>query len=178
MADTAILLFAFGANEEIRSNQVLLKEALRCSKVNGVGTIFSQKAILTETNYWDENGKYYRVELFDQPDPSKHPPTLRIARWAIFLAALDFRYERLIVIAADPHIDRCMRDSLYVLSQLRATHYANIKIEPWVNAGEYTDQDWFCADSTQLRTRTRVAWNKRESLLMKTPMWLYATMAG
>ena len=173
MERTGILLFAFGTNLKIRSNQVLRKEVLRCCDANEVSTIFSQDAIMMDSYY----GKH-RVICFDQPNPNKHPPTLRIARWAIPLIASEFRYDSLIVIAADPHIDRCMRDSNYVLHNSRITRYTNMKIKSWPTSEKYTDQDWFCADSQQPRTRTRQAWEKRESVLMVMPMWIYSRLAG
>jgi hypothetical protein len=51
------------------------------------------------------------------------------------------------------------------------------KIRAFKEIEQYSEEEWFCPDSTQERTRSREAWDKRERILKFMPFFLYKCIA-
>jgi hypothetical protein len=43
---------------------------------------------------------------------------------------------------------------------------------------QYPEDLWYCPHSTQKRTRSREAWEKRELVLRLMPFWIYKRVAS
>jgi len=165
-----IVVFSFGQPGNIRSNVYLAKAAV--AEARWIMTmseritteIFTQKDILIKD-------KDVMVEYIEQNDSP--PPTLRIARAAVRWAKRE-GFRHLWVIAAKPHMWRCMRDVNYAVKE--ADVGESLAIHP-VNPSISADE-WFCPESTQKRTRSREAWEKRERILRHMPMCLYKLIAS
>jgi hypothetical protein len=157
---TGIVVFLFGAPGEIRSNAILKKIAEETSRAKGF-IIFSQRGISFNFDIG--------VEYADGNDET---PTLKIAdqaaEWA-WRKGLD----KIIIVAASPHVDRCARDIKLSLGEKRL--WADVSICPETRL---YDGLWFCKASKQLRTRSRLFWRAREWMAMALPFQIYKRVAG
>lgn len=155
---TGIVAQAFGVPEGILSNRRIAKIASRKALELGA-PVYTQLDVRLKPGVKVE----YTDEKLGNP-----PTTLRIARGAVQWARKQELTE-LWVSAAKPHLWRCLRDLK------RAVREAGVKIE--IRACEeieqYPEDEWFCPDSTQERTRSRKAWEKRERILKLMPFLLY-----
>lgn len=108
------------------------------------------------------------------------PPTLRIARWAVKEAKKD-GVTHLLVIAAKPHIKRCLRDMRFAMVEsgedlpfdefMESPHAAIYCAPP-------SGQNWYSKESKQYRTQSSWKWWPREIILRLLPMWLYKRVAS
>jgi hypothetical protein len=158
-----IVAFAFGTPWNILSN---IKIADIAMNESGWSCGEQKFPIYTQADLVFENSVDATYILQKGDDP---PPTLRIAqaavRWAIHNTISELR-----IVCAEPHLWRCRRDLKRVVKE---SGYTIIKIS-WSKEIEKIPGDvWFCPDSTQERTRSRKAWNKRERILKIMPFWLY-----
>ena len=146
-----VVAFAFGANWDICSNlriaEIAREKELRLRSNGASVSIFTQYDVCLEgADHASENDH----------DP---PPTLRIAREAIRWAK-ERGLKELWIVAAKPHLWRACRDMKASLRE------AGGGIEIYACKKEINefpeDPWWFCSASTQARTRSRGAWNRRE----------------
>ena len=161
MKDTegiGIVAFAFGVPDTIRSNRRIAEIASKKAKE-------LKAPVYTQLDVRIESG--IEVEYTDEK-PGKPPPTLRIARGAVRWAKR-LGLKELWVSAAEPHLWRCLGDLK------EAVHETGMQIEirAFKEIEEYPEDEWFCHDSTQRRTRSREAWDKRERILRSMPFFLY-----
>lgn len=164
MPKSGIVAFAFGIPDTLRSNELIASVA--SAKAREIGApVFTQKDYVSlpadiETAYVQE-------------EPGKPAPTLRIARQAVVWAQQN-HIDQLWVVCAEPHLRRCARDLDIAVTEAGAL----ITIAYCRQIRAYRDEDWFCPDSTQERTRSREAWQKRERILCLIPAFLYKRIAG
>lgn len=136
-----------------------------------IGRIASEKAcqsnapVFTQLDVSVEKG--ILVKHIDE-DPQNPPSTLRIATEALRWAK-EREFEELWIAAAKPHLPRILRDIKKMSRKLRFT----IKISLCEGIEAHPEDSWFCLNSRQEHTRSKEAWEKRESVLMRLPFFLY-----
>lgn len=164
MKTVGIVAFAFGAPESILPNQHIARMA-------------SQKArelnapVCTQLDVRVEPGVDVCYIFNDGPD--NPPPTLRIARNAIRWAKQQ-GFTKLLVIAAKPHLSRCLRDLRRAAREIGM----QTEIRACKEIEQYPEDEWFCSDSTQARTRSKKDWQKRECILKLMPFFVYKLVAS
>lgn len=160
-----IVAFAFGTPETILPNKVIAGfTSYKAREFNC--RVYTQRDICVERGV---EAEYVRQEERDKP-----PPTLRIARGAIIWAKR-YRITKILVVAANPHLWRALRDLKKVILEAGL----QIEVQACSELNErYPDDFWFCPDSTQERVRTREAWNKRERIIKMLPFFLYEVIAS
>jgi hypothetical protein len=161
---TGVVAFAFG-DGDIPPNHEIALVAERHAYADGeVWEILTQK----EVPIYRSAGDPYFIEYISEQ--ANGEPTLRIARWMV-ARAVKLGIKKLIVVAAGPHVWRCMRDLRYAIKesgvqiQLEQSQFSSFKA-------------WFCEESSQSRTRSFRAWWPRELILRCIPMWIYTLIAG
>ena len=157
---TGIVVFAWSLKRG-GANKRLAEYARRLSLITDKSPIFTQREYIELPEKFDVS---YVTESWQNP-----APTLRIAREAI-LWAKQRRLQQLWVIAARPHIRRCVRDLRF------AARDADFKITIRVKNTYGTYGSWFSADAGQSHTTSRVVWHLRETAIMIFP-WLYRRKA-
>jgi hypothetical protein len=158
-----ILPFAFGVPETILSNR-------------RIAQITSQKAreleapVYTQLDISIEAG--IEVE-FTEEQPGNPPPTLRFARGAVEWARRK-NLTDLWIVAAKPHLWRCVRDLIRAIREVKA----QIEIHVCEEIEQYPEDEWFCADSTQERTQSKKNWEGRERIIKLMPFFVYKFIAS
>lgn len=135
-----------------------------CKAMEFRAPIFTQEDVFTEPGIeTDRIGE----------QPGNPPSTLRFARGAVRWANRN-KFDELWVVAAEPHLWRCVRDLK------EAVRESGENIDVWVceEGGQYRDNSWFCNESSQKRTRSAEAWNRRERVLKLMPFFIYKLIAG
>ncbi len=165
MSNAGVVAFAFGSPADIPPNRRLARIALKASREFG-GPIFTQRDIRFLPG---------EVDVEYVPEELGHPPpTLRLAR-----AAVDWvirrRIAELFVVAALPHLDRCLRDLRFAVDE-RVEGVAVFPVDPRALGEE--EGSWFCPESVQRRTRSPETWRRRENVLWRMPLSLYARLAS
>lgn len=158
-----IVAFAFGVPETIRSNQRIARITLQKARELNA-PVYTQ----IDVRVWPGVEVKYTNE-----EPGNPPPTLRIARSAVQWA----KQQRLIelwVVAAKPHLWRCVRD----LTQSVREAGMQIAIRVCKEIEQFPEDEWFCSDSTQPRTRSRKDWQGRERILKLMPFFIYKRVAS
>lgn len=163
MKKVGVVAFAFGVPYDIKSNRLIAEIASKKAR-DFHAPVYTQADIQVESGINVE----YTIEKLGDP-----PPTLRIARGSVSWAQ-QYQIGTLYVVAAKPHLWRCMRDLRYSVSELRA----QIEIQASEEIGQYHESEWYCSDSVQLRTRSRREWRKRERILELTPICIYRRVAS
>jgi hypothetical protein len=158
-----IVAFAFGASDSILSNQRIADIARHKAKALNV-RVYTQLDI--------QVGPGIEVE-YTTEEPGKPPPTLRIARGAIQWAKRE-GIAVLWVVAAKPHLRRCERD----LREAVKEEEVKVAIRVCSGIDKFSDEEWFCPDSTQSRTRSRKDWERRENILALLPFFVYKSVAS
>ncbi len=158
-----VVAFAFGAPANIRSN-------VRLAEIATKKACELDAAIFTQRDVWIVLGT--EVEHADEQSGNP-PPTLRIARGAVRWA-MTMGISELFVAAAEPHLQRCLRDLRYAVQEAGLS----IPVWPCKVIYSYLEEEWFCLDSTQKRTQSKEAWEKRERILRCMPMFLYKIVAS
>ena len=164
MERKGIVAFAFGAPCTIESNKLIARIASQKAHESGA-------SVYTQCDVFIEHG--IEVEYTHEEPDSPPPPTLRIARGAIQWAKQQ-GFRKLWIVAAKPHLKRCIRD---LGKAIRETE-ANIGIRACEEIEYYPQDGWFCLNSTQECTRYKEAWNRRERILQLMPFFLYKRIAG
>jgi hypothetical protein len=155
----AIVAFSFGAPATIRSNQCLAQ-------------IVSRKAVelnaLVFADYDIPIGPEVEAE-FMEGSSSTWQFARSAVKWAIHQEITEF-----LVVAAEPRLWRCRRD----LDQAIKIAKAKINLFSCLETKQFSEADWYCHDSTQLRTRTRYNWEKREGIVRQLPFFIYKLIAS
>lgn len=163
MIKAGVVAFAFGAPEAILSNRRIAQIASQ--KMRELqGRVYTQLDVCVE--------KDITVD-YTEEEPGNPPPTLRIARGTVRWAK-QYGFTELWIVAAKPHLWRALRDFQ------QAVREAGEQIEVHVcnEVEQYPEDSWFCLDSTQDRTRSREAWDKRENILKLVPFFIYKCIAS
>ena len=163
MKTVGVVAFAFGAPKTIRSNRRIAKIAFKnARKFNGL--VYTQLDICVDEGIPVE---------YTKEEPGNPPPTLRIARGAVQWAKRN-RLTKLLVVAAEPHLWRALRD----VRQAVREDGVRIEVRVCEEIEQYPKDSWFCLDSTQERVRSWKAWNKREIILQLMPFFFYKLVAS
>lgn len=158
-----ILSFAFGVPKTILSNRRIAK--ISSQKARELGA-----PVYTQLDICVDNG--IEVELTEEL-PGNPPPTLRLARCAVQWAR-NKNITDLWIVAAKPHLWRCIRDLIHAIWEVDA----QIEVHVCEEIGQYPEDEWFCADSTQERTRSRKKWESRELIIKVMPFFIYKLIAS
>lgn len=161
---TGIIAFAFGTPSNIKANQVIGKISEEQARVLNAPLLTQSdvpiRQLSTVVKYVDE-------------EKGEPPPTLRIARAAVKWAKQE-GMTKLHVVAAKPHLWRALRDMRQSVLELDV----DIIVCSCSKIDQYSKEFWFCSDSTQIRTRSKKEWNRREHILKILPFWFYKIIAG
>jgi hypothetical protein len=160
----AVVAFAFGVPNTLRSNRLIAKIAAEKAKSRGV-PVYTQLDVLPLD-------PAIEVELIKEEYP-KRVPSLRIARGAIRWAQTR-GIDTIWVCAAKPHLTRTTRDLICAIGEANAS--ISIKICEGIH--EYPCHLWFCEDSTQSDTRLPLLWKLRDAILLHMPRGLYSRIAS
>ena len=158
MKKAGIVAFGFGCPDIILSN-VYIAIVAREKAWELKAPIYTQKDVCIQS---DDLLIKYTEEQVGNP-----PPTLRIARGAVCWAK-NQGIEEIWIVAAEPHLWRCIRDIKYAVKEIGI----QISVKVCTAIHEFPT-GWFCPDSKQKHTRSRKEWEKREKILQKMPMFLY-----
>jgi len=165
MRDKGVVAFAFGMPKTIRSNRHIARIAARKAIAMDRTPIYTQS---------DVNVRGLSVAVFYVPEePGNPPPTLRIARGAVQMAR-SLKLIELWVAAAKPHLWRCLRDMKAAVREAGG----GIVVRVCEEIEQVSEDDWFCPDSTQERTQSREAWEKRERIVRLMPFCVYKRVAS
>lgn len=162
--NTACVAFAFGVPASTKANQRIAEMACTITTPSYPG-IYTQRDIQINRALRPRMFITYTAER-----PGYPPPTLRIARNAVNWG-IDNNITTLVIACAYPHLWRCRRDLQIAIKEKKA----KIKVIECPEARQ--KKGWFCPESTQDRTRTRLNWYLREIILMIMPVWLYKKVA-
>ncbi len=158
-----IVPFAFGVPWMILSNHRIALIASK--KAHKLGApVYTQLDIRIEAGI--------EVE-FTEEQPGNPPPTLRFARGAVQWA-LRKNLTDLWIVAAKPHLWRCVRDLTCAIQEEKA----QIKIHVCEEINQYPEDEWFCADSMQEWTQSRKNWQSRERIIKIIPFFIYKLIAS
>jgi len=160
----AVVAFAFGTPNTLRSNRCIAQIASETAASLRI-PVYTQHDVVPLASDVE-------VELTEEKYPER-VPTLRIARGAIAWAQVR-EIDVLWLCAAGPHIARCRRDLRYAIKERRTA--IEVRITPGLTS--CPADFWFCSDSTQVDTRSRVVWQLRDTILMNSPMRLYSLIAS
>jgi uncharacterized SAM-binding protein YcdF (DUF218 family) len=152
-----VIVLAFGAPSDIRSNLILAEIAVKKAK-ELKAAIFTQRDIVISEEM--------NVEYIKEKD--KPPSTWQIAQAAVAWASKN-GVEEIIVVAAPPHIPRVLRDMRMAMKE----YGARIEVKVAEEIYSYSDTDWFCPESIQLWTKSKVYWKIREKFLLNIPFPIY-----
>ncbi len=158
-----IVAQAFGVPCTINSNKIIAKLASQKAR-DFLATVYTQADVLVELGIDVE----YIFEESGNP-----PPTLRIARSAVQWAKRN-KLEKIFIVAAKPHLWRCIRDFNYAVQESKA----QIEICACKEIEQYLEDEWFCLDSRQIRTCTKWDWWSRELILRLIPFCIYKRIAS
>ena len=105
--------------------------------------------------------------------PGEPPPTLRIARGAVDLAKRE-QVGDLWLVVAEPHVRRCVRDFKFAIRETDA----ELEVHVCEEVNLVPKSEWYCSDSAQARTRSRLAFWPREFVLRAMPKSVYKRIGG
>ncbi len=159
-----IVAFAFGAPETINSNQLIAHIALQKAREFNA-PVYTQLDVRVEPGI--------KVTYTDEK-PGQPPPTLRIARGAAQWAKRQGLVE-LWIVAARPHLWRCVRDLTQSVREAGAPIVIRVCNK---EIYRFPEDEWFCPDSTQPRARSRKDWQGRERILKFMPFFFYKRVAS
>ena len=162
---TGIVAFSFGVPHTIRSNRQIAEIASNKSEDLGDVPIFTQPDVQFKSGI--------RVEYIPGEQPGNPPTTLRVARGAVQWAK-EKGLNQLLVVAAEPHLWRALRDTKKAVGEL------GLRIEVWPCKNEikqYSYGSWFCLDSKKGWTRSMKECSRRENILCLLPFFIYKRIA-
>jgi len=163
--NTGIIAFAFGSPAKIFSNEIIARIAAAEAK-RLKGPIYTQRDIRIE--FEDGIAVDYTYEESNKP-----PSTWFICNGAVEWAKQN-NFNKLIIVAAKPHLWRCMRDIKKAVQSLGV----EITVKACGEIHEYPYQDWFCRESVQLRTRSKIIWTAREWIIKLMPFSFYKMLSN
>ena len=166
MSTTLVCAFAFGQPSSTRVNLYLASVAEKVAH-DKTAPVYTQADIAIPPNGDCSFEVFYFLEEEGNP-----PPTLRLARW-VAAQAQERGVERIIVIAAAPHLFRAWRDVYRACKERRLAIFIEVPAEL-----EDNPRDWFSPESSQERVHSWWKWWRREILLRMMPFWLYSRVAS
>lgn len=171
-----IVAFAFGVPHSTPSNKRIAEIAMWKASGREEGEWCQGDVVIPAPIYTQRDiqmpgflGRQCRIEEKE----GNPPPTLRIARGAVKLAKQQ-GIRKLLVVAARPHLWRCIRDLKYAIREAKA----QIKVFVCREIKQLPENKWFDPDSTQKRARSFWKWWPREIILRLMPMAIYRRVAG
>jgi len=156
---SGIVAFPFGAPSTIRSNR-------------RIAEIAAQKSRELEAPIFTNCDVPLPADVEQQRSLGGLSTTLRFAVDTVCWVRRN-GIEEIWVVAAKPHLWRCVRD----LSLVIKTIQTEIKVQVCKEIEQYPNREWFCSDSTQERTSSRYNWQKRELIFRLMPVNLYWRLA-
>jgi hypothetical protein len=160
LSKLGIVAFAFGVPYTIESNKIIATIAQENSLEHKAPIYTQSDIVINETL----NINYIEGD---------QPPTLRIAREAIKWAKKN-DLDGLLIIAAAPHINRAMRDMKMAIKEAKQ----KIILIKCLDVYNYPKAIWFCSNSSQTRTKSKMEWYKREIILKILPFFIYKRIAN
>lgn len=161
---SAVVAFAFGVPNTLRSNRCIAEMASRKAAALRIPIYTQHEVIPVEPGV--------EVELTEEKHPER-VPTLRIARGAVRWARRR-EIDEFWLCAAKPHLARCWRDLHFAIQESNA----EIKVRAVQDTENHSNDFWFCSESMQADTRVRWRWQFRDAILMHMPMRLYSLIAS
>jgi hypothetical protein len=161
-----IVAFAFGHPQNIPSNKLIAKIATQ-QALDYMAPIFTQLDVSIDSEHLDVEYAFENVGGYP-------PPTLQIAQEAVKWAKRRDVTD-IIVVAAMPHMWRCLRD---LRDEAYMNTEASLRIVPFVNWTQYKLSQWFCEESTQPWTRSWTKWSRRDFILRMLPFCVYRRIVG
>ncbi len=158
-----IVAFAFGLPATIKSNRRIAQIASQKARELSA-PIYTQLDVLIEAEL---NVEYTKEQ------PGNPPPTLRIARGAVYWA-WQKGLTKLWVVPAKPHLWRCVRDLTYAVREARTP----IEISVCREIEQFPEDEWFCSDSEQPHTCSKWNWWSREIIVKMIPFFVYKRIAN
>ncbi|MCL5012098.1 MAG: hypothetical protein M1320_01605 [Patescibacteria group bacterium] len=164
---TGIVAFAFGAPDSIKSNVQIAQITMAVSRSSRELNfpIYTQKDI-------GIFGLQFQIQYINE-QPGNPLTTLRIARGAVQWAK-EKGLNQLLVVAAEPHLWRALRDTKKAVGEL------GLWVEVWPCKNEikqYSYGSWFCLDSKKGWTRSMKEYSRRENILCLLPFFIYKRIA-
>jgi len=159
---TGIVAQAFGAPYTVHSNKIIAQIASQKAQEFSA-PVYTQLDVLIKEGIDVE----YTYE-----QPGVPPPTLRMARDTVKWAKRK-GFRKLWIIAAKPHLWRCIRDFTYAVQETKE----QIEIHSCKEIEQYSDSVWFCTNSKQVRTRSKWNWWSRELIIKLIPFSIYKRIA-
>lgn len=156
-----VATWAFGLPHSLDANVLLSQLTELVSDRLGRAPIFTQPLIRVP----DAFDVTYVAEPNDVP-----APTLRIARGVAHWAQTQ-RLDEIHVVAAGPHLPRCLRDLGIAFAELGLD---TTRIIPAPEILSIPMNEWFCPDSGQWHTRSSWAWTMYSRMIYAIPRRLYA----
>lgn len=161
-----VVAFAFGVPETIQSNRRIAEIASDKARELGAVGVYTQDDVRVGPGV---------IRFLTDEEPGSPPPTLRMARGAVQWAMHpDHRIVEIWVAAAKPHLWRCLRDMKAAVQEAGG----GIVVRVCEEIEQVPEREWFCADSTQGRTQSREAWEKRERIVCLMPFCVYKRVAS
>ena len=171
-----IVAFAFGEDAHIRANEQIARAVAWEARILASKSKYPKDVVgvFTQSDI-DVNGLGLGMPILyaQQAEGSLPPPTLRIAREAVNWACLN-SVSILLVVAAKPHLRRALRDTRMAIREIGA----DIEVMSATSVSGYLTKSWFCPDSLQERTRSRLKWWPREIILRLMPFFIYKRVAS
>jgi hypothetical protein len=155
-----IVTFALGTPDSIQSNKRLALISMRKARL-------LKAPIYTQRDFGVDPQPGIFI-TYTEEEPGKPPPTFIIARGAVQWAKAR-GIKELWIVCARPHLKRCKRDLEYAIQEV----YADITVRVCEGILMFPAHEWFCEDSTQVRTTSLKEWWLREFIATHIPMWLY-----
>lgn len=163
MKKALVVAFAFGTPADIKSNKCIARFASRLAR-KLEAPVYTQR---------DVPIRYKGRVMYTDETHGNPPPTLRMARGAMRFAK-ELGAQEIWIVAAKPHLERCRRDIREAASEIRF----DPQIPYCEESMKYRWDSWFCPDSTQKRTRSKDAWERRERILRLMPFFIYKHVAS
>jgi hypothetical protein len=161
-----ILAFAFGEGTGTFANATI--NYITCTSRSRLlgAPIFTQRdvAVSSDTTI---------ASCAKQAREDPPPPTLRIAREAVYWARFN-GITKLFIVAAPPHLWRAIRDTKKAIREIGADTEV-VALTAQIN--EISSKAWYC-QNPQPRTTSRLKWWPREITLRLMPFWFYKRVRG
>ncbi len=164
-----VVVFAFAVPANVPTNNRLKSIAEKCAK-HAASTNMELCPIFTQPDI--AIGTEFDVQYIEE-EPNAPSPTLRIAQEAVVWAKVrGIRY--FWIIAAKPHLWRCVRDLKMAIAEAKAD--ITLLVPEEIKQSKY--MSWFESQSTQYRTQSFSHWWPRELLLYLAPYDIYKHIAN
>lgn len=158
MKKAGIVVFAFGARENIPPNQLLADIASRRA-LRFKAQVYAQRDIPLK--------HAANVEYVEDKN-GKPPSTFQIAEGAVGWARRN-NLKRIFIVAAKPHLCRCKRDLTLAFQEAKTA----VRISVIRKVERLPEERWFCPESIRKCTMYKKNWENREWFVEHVPFWIY-----